>query len=242
MTAEVAFGAPPEFSVHVPVVIIGGGACGMTAALAARDVGAQVLVVERDADPSGSTALSSGFVPACATRWQTEAGVPDDVATMTADVLEKCHHQTDAAYAERVCAASGPVLEWLADTHGLEFVLVDGFTYPGHSALRMHAHPERTGRALISTLTQAAVNAEVDVLANATARVLLSATISASAGSKSNVVMAAVNLSDAGHWCSRVMDTVVIPNSFNGTFPKWPKRFTLDIQVIRATRLFGARP
>ena len=172
MTAEVMFGVAPEFPVHVPVVIVGGGACGMSAALAARDAGVQVLVIERDASPSGSTALSSGFVPACDTRWQTQAGVSDDVATMTADVLNKCRQQTDATYAERVCAASGPTLEWLADEHGLEFVLVDGFTYPGHSALRMHAHPERTGRALISALMQAAVNAEVDVLENATARVL----------------------------------------------------------------------
>ena len=43
---------------RIPVVVIGAGACGMTAALAAHDAGAEVLVLERDAVPAGSTALS----------------------------------------------------------------------------------------------------------------------------------------------------------------------------------------
>ena len=34
--------------------------------------------------------------------------------------------------------------------HGLEWELLDGFLYPGHSALRMHAVPEKTGRALMA--------------------------------------------------------------------------------------------
>ena len=63
---------PPE--IVVPVLIIGGGACGLTAALAAHDAGAEVMVLERDASPSGSTALSSGFIPACETRWQSASG------------------------------------------------------------------------------------------------------------------------------------------------------------------------
>lgn len=53
------------FEASVPVLVIGGGACGLIAALAAHDAGTAVLVLERDAVPSGSTALSSGFIPAC---------------------------------------------------------------------------------------------------------------------------------------------------------------------------------
>ena len=61
----------------VPVVIVGAGACGLTAALAARDAGAEVLVLERDQSPCGSTALSSGFIPAAGTRYQRAAGIDD---------------------------------------------------------------------------------------------------------------------------------------------------------------------
>jgi len=53
---------------HYDIIIIGAGAAGLTAALAAHDAGGDVLVLERDDKPSGSTALSSGFIPAAGTR------------------------------------------------------------------------------------------------------------------------------------------------------------------------------
>ena len=46
---------------HVPIVIVGGGAAGLIAALAAREGGAEVLILERDRTPSGSTALSAAW-------------------------------------------------------------------------------------------------------------------------------------------------------------------------------------
>ena len=55
--------AQVEADVHVPVAIVGGGACGLTAALMLADAGVECVVLERDALPSGSTALSSGFIP-----------------------------------------------------------------------------------------------------------------------------------------------------------------------------------
>ena len=75
----------------VPVVIVGAGACGLVAALAAKDAGAEVLVLERDPSPSGSTVLSSGFVPAAYTRFQRAAGVEDSPERMAADIQRKNH-------------------------------------------------------------------------------------------------------------------------------------------------------
>ena len=159
-----------RFDATVPVLVVGAGACGLVAALAARDAGAEVLVLERDAQPSGSTALSSGFIPACETRWQRERGIADPVAQMVADVRRKNHDEADPRLVEAVCRASGPTLEWLADAHGVPFVLVEGFLYPGHGALRMHAVPEKTGAALMAALQRAAAAAGVDVLTSAHVR------------------------------------------------------------------------
>ena len=156
-----------RFDLHAPVLVVGAGACGLVAALAARDAGAEVLVLERDAAPAGSTALSSGFIPACETRWQREKRVVDPVAQMVADVRRKNHDQADPRVVEAVCRASGPTLEWLADSHGVPFVLVEGFLYPGHSALRMHAVPEKTGAALMAALQRGAARAGLDLLASA---------------------------------------------------------------------------
>jgi len=150
----------------VPVVVVGAGACGLVAALATRDAGAEVLVLERDSSPSGSTALSSGFVPACGTRWQRAAGVEDSPERMAADIQRKNGGEADASIVGKLCQASGPTLEWLADAHGVPFVLVEGFLYPGHSALRMHAVPEKTGAGLMAALLRAASG--IDLLCSAT--------------------------------------------------------------------------
>ncbi|MDP7100468.1 MAG: FAD-dependent oxidoreductase, partial [Rhodospirillales bacterium] len=67
------------FDISVPVVIVGGGAAGMVAALSLADAGISPLILERDPVPSGSTGLSSGMVPACGTKIQAAEGVDDSV-------------------------------------------------------------------------------------------------------------------------------------------------------------------
>jgi len=149
----------------VQVVIVGAGACGLVAALAAKDAGAEVVVLERDATPSGSTALSSGFIPAAGTRWQRAARIDDSPELFAADVQRKNHGEADPRIVDTVCRAAAPTLEWLDQRHGVPFDVLQGFTYPGHSRLRMHAVPEKTGEALMARLLQAC--ADVDILTSA---------------------------------------------------------------------------
>ena len=165
--AEVQFGTARDFPVSVPVIIIGAGACGLIAALATHDAGVEALLLERDAQPSGSTALSSGFIPACGTRWQAAVGISDSVELMVGDILRKTKALTDPTYVEVLCRESGQALEWLNDSYGLSFNLLTGFTYPGHSVLRMHAMPARTGRALIDGLSSAVVDVGINIMTNA---------------------------------------------------------------------------
>jgi len=165
-----------RFDVTVPVLVVGAGACGLTAALAARDAGAEVLVVERDATPSGSTALSSGFIPACGTRFQRAGGIEDSAELMACDIQRKNHGEADARVVAALCRASGATIEWLADRHGIPFVLIEGFLYPGHSVPRMHAVPEKTGAALMAALLRACASRGVDILTSARAGDLLADT------------------------------------------------------------------
>src|SRR5207248_1375284 len=67
------------FPTQTQVLVIGGGACGTIAALAAKEHGAEAFIVERDAKPSGSTSLSSGQIPAAGTKLQRAAGLLDAV-------------------------------------------------------------------------------------------------------------------------------------------------------------------
>ena len=156
--AGVAFEAEPD------VLIVGAGAAGLVAALAASEAGAEVVVVERDAVPSGSTALSAGLIPAAGTRFQREAGIADNPELFAADIMAKAEDEPDAAVVARLTERIGPVLEWLADSHGLPFDVVTNFSYPGHSARRMHGLPKRTGSELIDRLREAVEARDIPIL------------------------------------------------------------------------------
>ncbi len=155
------------FDIEVPVLIIGGGASGLVAALAANDAGVGVVVLERDLIPRGSTALSSGMIPACETRIQREKGIVDSVDIMAADITHKSRDEADPTLVDAMCRASGPAIDWLTEEHGLELTLVEGFLYPGHSKLRMHAPVSRAGADLMAGLIRAVDAAGVDIVTGA---------------------------------------------------------------------------
>jgi fumarate reductase flavoprotein subunit len=179
-TASLADGAAPDhpavivdpehrFDVDTAVAIVGAGAAGLVAALAAREGGADVLVLEADPSPSGSTSLSSGFVPACATRWQAASAIADSVDGFVEDMRSKTRGGFDEELARAYATAIGPTLGWLADRHGIAFELVPGLRYPGHGVDRMHALPQRTGQALQAALLAAARAAGVTIATQARA-------------------------------------------------------------------------
>ena len=163
----------PAPDIAYPVVVIGGGACGLTAALAARDAGAAVLVLERDPVPRGTTAMSTGLIPAAGTPDQAAEGIRDTPDMFAADIVAKTKGRTAIDIAQRLADESSDTVRWLRETHGVPLTLVDGFLYPGHGVRRMMGTPHRTGEELMAALSQACANAEVDILTEATARDLI---------------------------------------------------------------------
>ncbi len=156
----------PHGTVHMPVVIVGAGACGLTAAILLRDAGVECLLLERDAQPRGSTALSSGFIPAAGTRVQAGQGIEDSPEHFAADIQAKAHGTAAPHLVTAYASAVGPAIDRLGD-HGLVFSVLDDFLYPGHRAYRMHTLAQRTGAALVAALTQAAIHAGADLLCDA---------------------------------------------------------------------------
>lgn len=156
----------PAFGFEVQTLIVGAGAAGLTAALAAHEAGQEVLVIEADAVPSGSTALSAGLVPAAGTRFQQIAGIDDSPALFGADIQRKAKQENDPALVDAMAQNAAQVVEWLSDSHGLPFSLVTDFDYPGHAQRRMHGLPSRSGRELIDRLREAAEDAGIDIVCN----------------------------------------------------------------------------
>jgi fumarate reductase flavoprotein subunit len=144
----------------------------MVAALAAREAGAEVLVIEADAAPAGSTALSAGLVPAAGTRLQRAAGIEDDAARFAADIQAKAKDENDPAHVDLMAREVAPALDWLAERFGLPFSVVTDFDYPGHTRRRMHGLPTRSGRELVDRLRATCETEGVDIVCHRRARVL----------------------------------------------------------------------
>lgn len=164
-TADIA-SPPAEFDLTVETLIIGAGACGMVAALAAYEAEQDVLLVEADPVPSGSTALSAGLIPAAGTRFQAEAGIDDTPALFAQDIQAKAKGENDPDLVASLAAQAGTVIEWLADSHGLPFSVVHDFDYPGHSRRRMHGLPQRAGRELIDALRSRIETLDIPLICN----------------------------------------------------------------------------
>jgi fumarate reductase flavoprotein subunit len=161
------------FAARADVVVVGAGAAGLTAALRAAEAGVEVLVLERDALARGSTALSAGLIPAAGTRFQIAAGISDTPAAFAADIIAKADGEPDQDQVALLTRQIAPAIEWLADRHGLPFSVVTDFSYPGHSARRMHGLPSRSGAELMDRLTAAAEAAGVAIVTGAAVDTLI---------------------------------------------------------------------
>jgi fumarate reductase flavoprotein subunit len=159
-----------KFDAQVPLIIVGAGAAGLCAALAAKEAGIDPVVVERDDVPAGSTALSAGLIPAAGTRFQRAKGIVDGPELFAADIQRRAKGEADPAIVGVVAAGAAQLVEWLSDRYGLPFEVVDNFNYPGHSAMRMHGLPTRTGRELIDRLRHAAEANDIVILTKSTAQ------------------------------------------------------------------------
>jgi fumarate reductase flavoprotein subunit len=163
---------PTSFDLSFPTIVVGAGGTGLAAALALRDAGVDVLVIERDPTPLGSTAMSTGLIPAAGTDEQAAAGIDDSPQRFADDILAKTKGKTDAAMALRLAEESADTVAWLRDTHAVPLTLVDGFLYPGHSARRMYGTPGRSGAQLMAAMESAAEQAGVLVLTDASVEML----------------------------------------------------------------------
>ncbi len=162
------------WDIEVDVLVIGGGGCGLVAALAAAQKGVQVFVVEKEKTAGGNTSLSQAMVPAAGTRLQKEANVADSVEQMAQDILKKNHAGSDPEMTRHIAAHAAQLVDWLNDSQGVPFELVTDFLYPGHSTYRIHANHTRKGLHLVNNLVAAAAKfPNIDIAYNAPAKRLI---------------------------------------------------------------------
>ncbi len=131
------------------VVVVGSGAAGLAAALAAAQDGATVLVAEGEGIIGGSSRLSGGLMMGAGTRYQRAIGIEDSPAALFHDYMTLNQWQVESAVVERLTQRAGAAVEWLGDL-GVEFY--DQMVYGGDETVpRVHC-PIGRGQAVVDVL------------------------------------------------------------------------------------------
>jgi len=208
-----------NWDIEVDVLVIGGGGCGLVAALVASEKGAQVFLVEKDKNPGGNTSLSQAMVPAAGTRLQKEAGVDDSPELMAQDILKYNGYESDSDLTLHVARESAKLVHWLMDNIGIIFELVTEFLYPGHTRYRIHANHSRKGAHLVNDLLKAATRFEnIDIAYNAPVKRLVAIR------SDGGVVGAEVEIKGIGINLARAKKVILALNGF-GANPEMLRKY-----------------
>jgi len=157
----------------VDVLIIGAGACGLAAAIAAHDSGAAVAIIEKLERPGGNSALSTGSVPAAGTRFQREAGIDDSTERFVEDLIRKGGPTDCPDLLRRLVETSAETVEWLVDSVRARMTVVTAYKHVGHSVPRLHAPASRRGQDLVDDLLAAAEKRGIPLAVGNGARALV---------------------------------------------------------------------
>ena len=212
----------------VDILIIGAGACGLAAAVAAHDAGLSAAVIEKLDRPGGNSSLSTGSVPAAGSRFQREAGIVDDPATYVRDLMGIAKETDDLALVRRLAETSAETVEWLVDAVGARIKLVTAYKHIGHSVPRLHAPVSRRGQDLVDDLVAAVEAREIPIAVGNSARALIV---------EDGAVRGAVIDTGGAETAIRARKTILSLNGFAGN-ADLVRRFCPE---IAGAQYFGAR-
>ncbi|MFE9975650.1 FAD-dependent oxidoreductase [Streptomyces hirsutus] len=127
--------SPPD-TIQTDVAVLGTGAAGLTAALAASIRGASVTLIEKASTIGGTSALSGGQVWLPANPRAVEAGIADSVEDGIRYYRSLSHGLLDEDLVRTLVETGPKLVDWLDTSTSVRLLLVPG--YPDY-------HPENPG-------------------------------------------------------------------------------------------------
>lgn len=107
-------------------LIVGSGASGLSAAVAAAASGLKVLVLERDTRVGGTTAKSEGMIWIPCSRQARRLGLDDDVESAMTYLRHACGPDLDEKRAQAYLFAAPKILDWFTALGAADFYLATG--------------------------------------------------------------------------------------------------------------------
>lgn len=149
------------------VVVIGGGAAGLAAAVEASLQGQSVVLIEKLPFVGGNTALSGGEMSVPGSDLQKELGIDDNVETMIADIYVGGRESGNLELIQTFCENINPTIQWLEKRIGVEYQS-RVYMVSGHSVPRT-VIPIGLGANIVDRLLLLAESNGVQVIYNAKA-------------------------------------------------------------------------
>lgn len=119
------------------VIVVGGGLAGLSAAHTIIQGGGRVLVLDKSPFCGGNSTKATSGINAGGTRAQRALGIPDSPEQFEKDTLASAESGARPDLIRALTYESGPAVEWLIDSFGLDLSVV--------GLLAAHSHP-RTHR------------------------------------------------------------------------------------------------
>ena len=161
---EVAVPKDTRFA-KTDIVVIGSGAAGMVAAITAHDMGAKVIILEKQPITGGNSMLAAGGMNAAGTRLQKEKGINDSPELMYKDTMTGGKNLNDPVLVRILADKSASSVEWLTK---LGADLSDVGRLGGASVDRAHRPKGGTavGAHIVNTLRKNVSERHIDVRTN----------------------------------------------------------------------------
>lgn len=106
--------------IRTDLVVVGGGLAGFAAALTATEAGLDVVLLEKQPETGGSSAMSGGCLAFAGTDIQIAQGVEDSSELLYNDLREVGKFENDEALVRAYVDEQLPTYQWLR-AHGVEF-------------------------------------------------------------------------------------------------------------------------
>lgn len=157
---------PIEKTETAEIVIIGAGAAGLFAAVAAKENGAgRVVLIEKNPSPFfSSTSYSAGSVNASGTLAQLKHGIQDidGKEEFTEEILRQGNYENDKALVANYVKNAAPALDWLTEK-GVELTPSTNIAF---RVKRMHGCDLATGARYVEVLFSEAIRLGVEIWFN----------------------------------------------------------------------------
>lgn len=165
-TSQKTYTDPSEMKEEYDVVVIGSGGAGMSAAIAAKDAGASVVILEKMPVIGGNTSKSSAGMNASETKFQKEQGIQDSNDLFYEETLKGGKGTNDKELLHYLVDNSASAIDWL---DSMDITLDNITTTGGMSVTRTHRPTDGSavGRYLVDGLYANVTERKIPTFVNA---------------------------------------------------------------------------